>query len=156
MHPPIMEYLEELLRDAPDHVIPPQVRAHMERCSGCREEIRRMRVQSLLVRSLRTDEEVEPHPGFYGRVLENIEVRAGNSFWSAFLEPAFVTRLAFASTLLFIVLGAYLIVTEPRNTLSGNSPEVIMAVEPPPAHVVGFDRERDRETVLMTLATYRE
>jgi hypothetical protein len=62
----------------------------------------------------------------------------------------------FGSLALLLLLGTYIVSTEPRDALTASSPEVIMAVEPHSHEIAGQDRDRDREAVLVTLATYRE
>jgi hypothetical protein len=46
--------------------------------------------------------------------------------------------------------------TEPQETLSASSPEVLMATDPHPFEVSGANVEQDREKVLVALASYEE
>jgi hypothetical protein len=156
MHEPIRENLEKYLSHPGDQDLPLEFRAHMESCEKCRKEAQGMEVQARLLRVLRASEEKEPYPGFYARVVERIEVQRAGSIWNAFLEPVFVKRIVFASLALLILLTGYMVTTEPRDTLSASSPEVIMAVEPQQQEVVGPNLEQSRERVLATLASYRE
>lgn len=156
MHYPIREQLEEYLRGEPNPEKLREFHAHMERCKSCRDQVQRMQTQTEMLRSLRSPEHVEPGAGFYARVIERIEAQRNASMWNAFLEPAFARRFVFAFAVLLILLGSYIVSTEPQNSLSASSPEVILAVEPYPNEVRGFDRQRDRQTVLVTLATYQE
>jgi predicted anti-sigma-YlaC factor YlaD len=155
MHHPIREQLEEYLRNA-ERRLSPEFHAHLEGCEGCRIALEKMRGQARLLQALRQPEELEPGAGFYGRVMERIETRRPTSIWNAFLEPVFVRPVVFASVIMLVLLASYMISTEPRGALAASSPEVIMAVEPHPDELVGLNLERDRVTVLFTLASYGE
>lgn len=156
MHQPVREHLEDYLQNALSPKIPREFHAHLEACASCRDEVGRMRDHSLLVRSLRSSEEVDPAAGFYARVMETIDAQRSASIWTAFLDPSFGRRLVFASLTLLVLIGTYIVTTEPQDTLTARSPEVILAAQPGSYGVVGHDRERNRQAVLVTLATYRE
>ena len=60
------------------------------------------------------------------------------------------------AVLLVLLLGGYVASSEFDRPLNPSSPEVILAAEPSPSEIVGFNPQRDRNTVLLTLATYRD
>ena len=155
MHSFIKERLEEYLRCAPGTRYPVDLQEHLKACAECRDELNRMREQAALLQVLRPAQEVEPRAGFYARVLDRIEAQQKTSVWSAFLEPVFGRRLAMASLALTLILGAYLAFMEADNTYHPPSADRIIALEEHPPDL-GTDQQRDRDTILVTLATYRE
>ncbi len=151
MHEPIKEGLEDFLRDNGS----PEFVAHLEACRECRGEAERMREQAVALRVLRAEEELSPSPGFYARVIARVEAQSRPSFWGVFLEPAFGRRLMYASLTLVILLGTYLISTEPGSTpLTASTPAEEYLAEEHPA--VGANPQQDRDVVLVRLATYDE
>lgn len=156
MHGLIRQGVEEYLHGGPGRRLPDGFEEHLRSCEECREEVSWMQDQSQLLRVLAPTRELDPAPGFYARVLEKIEIQQVVSPWGAFLDPIFGRRLAVASLTLALLLGGFLALNERLN--SGSSPanpESIMAVEDHPPGL-GQDRERDRDTILVTLATYHE
>ena len=156
MHKPIKERLEEYLRGAGEQGHLVEFRAHLGGCENCREEVGAMEAQARLLRVLSEAEEVEPAAGFYARVMEIIEARRVASLGDLFLEPAFERRLIFASLTAVILLGSYLFYTERVSSFEAASPVRIMAVEPLDQGKFGADPQRDREAVLLSLASYQE
>jgi hypothetical protein len=156
MHGPIKERLEDYLRDAPGKKLPPEFEEHLRACEECRETLRWMQEQCRMLRELRPPSPMDPAPGLYARVLERIEAQQKSSIWSVFLDPVFDRRLVAGSLALAVVLGSYLALTEPGNAAPvAAQAETIMVVEEHPPGL-GQDRQRDRETILATLASYRE
>src|SRR5438105_13713588 len=116
MHQPIRDHLETYIRDSKDPNIPREFHAHVAACPSCADQVQVLANHSRLLRIFRETDQVEPNPGFYGRVLNRIEQRRRpDSFWSVFLEPTFGRRLAYACTALLLVLGTYLVSTEPAD-----------------------------------------
>lgn len=115
-----------------------------------------MREQSRLLHVLAPPAETpDPTPGFYARVLERIDSERKPSFWDAFLEPSFGRRLLATSVMLVCLLGGYVAFTEAAaETPASTTPEAVMAAEHPPG--LGANVDRDRETVLVSLVTYRD
>jgi hypothetical protein len=115
-----------------------------------------MQEQSRLLHVLAPSHAVEPSVGFYARVLDRIDSERRPSFWDAFLEPAFSRRLLATSLTLVCLLGGYLAFTEASSAskVPGPRPEAVMAVQQSAG--LGSNVERDRATVLVSLATYRE
>jgi hypothetical protein len=117
------------------------------------------------------DESLQPAPGFYARVMERIEAqRAGNSFWSVFLNPQFSARLLMASGVLLVLLGVTLATTENDQGLFGTAaPELVevqqgdmmpdfameTASEPIEVGLVSHS-ETGHDQMLVQLATYQE
>jgi len=156
MHGPIKERLEECLRDAPGKELPPEFEEHLRACEECRETLSWMQQQCRMLRELRPPSPMDPAPGFYARVLERIEAQQKSSIWSVFLDPVFDRHLVAASLALTVLLGSYLAFAEPGSAAPVAAPaETIMVVEDHPPGL-GQDRQRDRETILATLASYRE
>jgi len=108
-----------------------------------------------MLRGLAAERELDVAPGFYARVVDLIEAQQKSSFWNVFLEPAFCRRLVATSLTLACLLGGYLAFTEANSATPAANVEAIIAVEGHPPGL-GLDRQRDRETMLVTLATYRE
>lgn len=155
MHGLIRERLEDHLRPGASRKAPAEFEQHLRVCDECRGELSWMQEQSRMLRGLASEEVYDPAPGFYARVLERIEARQSTSIWNVFLEPAFGRRIVATSLALACLLGGYLAFTEAENTQPVANAATIMAVEEHPPGL-GADRQRDRDTMLVTLATYRE
>ncbi len=156
MHRLISERLEELLGDAPVSGLSREVEAHLATCGECREQLEDFRLQARLLKMLRADEDLAPAPGFYFRVMERIQARRNASVWNALMDPGFSWRLAFGSLAALFVLGAFLVLHESSSPAAFTTPpEALIAVDDRSPEL-GVDLQRDRDTVLVTLATYRE
>jgi anti-sigma factor RsiW len=147
MHDVIQNGLEEYL----DGKIRREFQAHLDQCSGCRAEVREFQEVSLLIHALREPEPVQPPPGFFLRVADNIEMRKKASLWSLFsLSAAFGRRVAFASLVILALVGSFL-VSQERNYDSGSTqgPEAIIASHAPQG-------ESDRDHMMLALASYEQ
>jgi predicted anti-sigma-YlaC factor YlaD len=140
---------------APGGPLPAELEQHLAGCLECRGEVERLAEQSRWVRCLRGTEEVRPGPGFYAGVLERIESQQGASLWSVFLEPAFGRRLVLATLVLTVTLGSLVAFQVADDAFGSPPPEAIMAIEDHPLDW-GADPERDRQTMLVDLASYQE
>jgi anti-sigma factor RsiW len=151
MHGVVIERLEEYLSDCLEPANRQNIEAHLSNCEMCRKEIRATREVSQWFGALRSEEVLEPAPGFGARVMEQVgERKAVPSFASLFaLDLAFGRRLVFASLLTLAILGSYLVSRETRYP-SGPSPEAVMAQEESPA----FDSAPARDNMLVTLTAY--
>jgi anti-sigma factor RsiW len=154
MHGLIRERLEEYLRGAAGRKVPPEFERHLRDCETCREEVSGMREQAQLLHTLSPAEEMDPAAGFYARVVERIEAQQEASFWNAFLDPVFGRRLVATSLTLAVLLGGFLAYSEARRA-APEPAEAIMAVQDHPPGL-GENQQQDRDTILVTLATYRE
>ncbi len=155
MHRLVRERLEEHLQGGGERPLPREVEAHRAGCAACRQELNGFLEQGQLLRALRAPEEMAPAPGFYARVLERIEAGQGTSIWSALLEPVF-GRLAIGSLAALVLLASFLVLTERDNAppLEATAASIIAVEDHPPG--LGQDPQRDRDTVLVTLATFQE
>jgi hypothetical protein len=95
-------------------------------------------------------------------VLERIETQRQSSIWSIFLEPAFGRRLAVASAVFAVLMGLYLVGSEPVGRPSiaqrgySTPASAVLPGEDEPGPVLGADQDQDRGAVLVNLATYQE
>ena len=151
MHAVVMESLEEFLSGSLAPADRRKIEAHLSACEMCREAVLSMREVSCLFGSLRSDEVVEPAPGFYARVAQRVgERQTVPSFMSLFaLDFAFGRRLIFASLMTLAILGSYLVSREVRYP-AGPNPEAIMAEQNLPS----FDSAPARDNMLITLTAY--
>ena len=151
MHQAIRDNLEEYLKGFGERQAPAEFTAHLASCRQCSDDLLTMDRQTRLLRSLRTTEEMDPRPGFYARVMERIEAQTDTSIWSVFLQPAFARRLAVASATLALLLGTYLIGTEPGDQ---SRPASVVATQSAsfPDDAQHVDQQRD--AVLVNLASY--
>ena len=164
MHQPIRDNLEGYLNGSNDGETPQDFAAHLASCSACAEELHIMQQQTQMLRVLRAGGDLEPRAGFYARVMDRIEKQGSDSFWSIFLEPAFGRRLAIASAALVLLLGTYLVSTEPGD--HGLTPSSVAVMQQPDApDVVPSDDvtlpgpdslQQQRDAVLVNLASYQE
>lgn len=153
MHQPIQDHLEQYLEDPAHRSIPRSFRSHLESCSPCATELRALSQQAALLRKLRAPA-AEPAPGFYGKVMLLIEEQTPDSFWSAFVGPMFGRGFALTSAALVLLMGAYIVSTEPGASF-GAAPYGIAATEGP-SFEDGSARPQQRDAVLVTLASYRD
>ena len=157
MHEPVKANVEDYLAGSVS--LPREFTVHLLACEECRREIAALKSQSTLVRVLRCAEEIEPRVGFYARVIERIDFQRQASIWTIFLEPAFGRRLAMASAVLAMLMGLYLVGSEPGNQglIAGRNPAVVVLPgEDEPGPVLGADLDQDRGAVLVNLATFRQ
>jgi predicted anti-sigma-YlaC factor YlaD len=156
MHRSARECLEEYLAGGGSRNVPGAFDSHLEGCERCRREAEEMAAQAQMLRLLGTNEETEPLPGFYARVLETVAARSSMGTWAMFADPGFARRLTYAALTLVIVLGSYLVYSEQGQRYDTSSPARFMAAEPLGRTQVGADPQHDRDTVLVSLASYQE
>jgi len=158
MHQPIRDNLEDYLKGSTRQV-PQAFHAHLVACEECASELRLLETQANMLRSLRSVEDVGPMPGFYARVRERIEDQGRVSVWSIFLQPSFGRRLAIASATLALLLGTYLISTEPGNPSVASAPAVATdTVNVSASETAAGDslQQQRRDAVLVDLASFHE
>jgi len=73
MHAVVMQSLEEFLSGTLNPAAQQDIEAHLKGCDSCRSEIRSMQEVSEWFGSLRPEEPVAPAPGFYSRVMQQVE-----------------------------------------------------------------------------------
>ncbi len=166
MHDAIERHVEDYLAGSGD--VPAEFAAHLNHCNSCRFEVDEMLEQSELLRVLKAPADVEPTVGFYARVMERIESQRPTSIWSLFLDPIFGRRLATASLALALLMGVYLFSTEPGDDADTGSASMAKSIattmtqtamrpgEDGAGPTLGMGQERDRNAVLVDLASYRE
>ena len=158
MHEPVKVNVEDYL--AGSDTLPREFTAHLSACTECRQALAELKSQSTLLRALKVQEEFEPRVGFYARVIERIDAQRQSSTWTLFLEPAFGRRLAVASAVLAVLMGFYLVSSEPGGshmlTNSTDTQAVVLPGEDEPGPVLGVGQDQDRGAVLVNLATYQE
>jgi predicted anti-sigma-YlaC factor YlaD len=160
MHQPIRDNLEDYLKGSAQQV-PQAFQAHLVACEECASELRLLQTQANMLRSLRSSADVSPSAGFYARVMGRIENQAPASVWSIFLQPSFGRRLAIASAALVVLLGTYLISTEPGSPTVALAPTVATDTVSAPASESGvpqdsLQQQRQRDAVLVDLASFHE
>lgn len=160
MHQPIRDNLEDYLKGSTRQV-PQAFHAHLVACEECASELRLLETQATMLRSLRSVAGIGPDPGFYARVMGRIEEQGRASIWSVFLQPSFGRRLAIASAALVVLLGTYLVTTEPGDQSVAVAPTVVtdpVNVPAPDASAVpdSLQQQRQRDAVLVDLASFHE
>jgi len=149
MHQPIRDSLEAYLAGTTG--LPKTFDEHLNSCTECAEQVSAMRRQANLLGALRTV--YEPRPGFYARVLERIDRQARPSIWSVMLEPAFGRSIAVAGAVLTLVLGTYLVATEPGDH---SRPASVVETQEFTPQETAVATPQDRDAVLVNLASFRE
>lgn len=153
MNKPIVNSLEEYLSGELRGEALAEFEAMLERQAGAREQAEAFLQQGELLRTLRAPREMEPAPGFYGRVMERIEQQAANSLWAVFFEPFFARKLMYASLLLLVALSSAAITALQRPAMHEAVPvEFVADSLLPPAP--GDNQEYDRQVVFANLATF--
>jgi predicted anti-sigma-YlaC factor YlaD len=155
MHEPVIARLEEILSGGGPFA---EVEEHLKNCASCRREVEGMQTQSALFRSLRTPREVDPSAGFYARVMNRVEAQTKPSAWSLFGESLFAKRLVYASATFLLLMGTALFTSTQADeeALALADPEKILAGESHPAPVSMENPQRDRDVILVNLATYQD
>lgn len=156
MHEPVKVNLEDYL--AGSDSLPREFTTHLMTCDDCRRELSALQSQSRLVRALRCADEVEPLAGFYARVIERIDTQRQSSMWTIFLEPAFGRRLAMASAVVALLMGLYLVGSEPGGAMIGprHAAMLMLPGEDEPGPVLSADQEQDRGAILVNLTSFQE
>jgi anti-sigma factor RsiW len=152
MHGSIRDQLESLLAAGEPATGKTEVGAHLAHCPECSSELKVMREQNQLLRSLHAGEELEPSAGFYARVLQRIENTAKASIWAGFLHSQFRVRFAYASLSLALLLGMYVFVQE-KADLDPHEQAAIVQQSNSAESVFG-DQSQQRDAVLVNLASY--
>ena len=156
MHQPIRDNLEDYLEGSTQQV-PQTFHAHLVACEECASELRLLETQANMLRSLRSNADVEPAPGFYARVMGRIEEQGRGSVWSVFLQPSFGRRLAIASATLVVLLATYLVTTEPGDqTVAVVPPAVVTEPRSVDTGVDSLRQQQRRDAVLVDLASFHE
>lgn len=155
MHDIVRGNLEEYLRTKSGPGLPAEVDAHLAACSECRETLKIMEETSSLLAVLRPPAEAVPTPGFYARVMARVEAEDKPSVWNLLLDPIFGRRLVYGSLTVVVLLGTYLVSTEPSGLDLSASPEAILSESSRPQAVSG-SAESDRDVILVNLATYKD
>jgi hypothetical protein len=94
--------------------------------------------------------------------MGRIEEQDRRSVWSVFLQPSFGRRLAIASATLVVLLGTYLVTTEPGDQNVVLAPSTVATdsvnVAATEAGVVPdtLQQQRQRDAVLVDLASFHE
>lgn len=154
MHGSMRDQLEKLLACGEPAADKTEAGAHLAQCSECSSEFLLMREQSQLLRTWRTEEEVEPSAGFYARVLQRIESRARASIWAGFLYSPFRKRFAYASLSLALLLGVY-VFAEERSDLDPHE-QAMITQQADSADSFFGDQTQQRDAVLVNLASSYE
>lgn len=112
MHRLIQDHLEEVLGS---RALPAEHPAsvHLRACVECRDVVAAMRGQNELLREWSVPEEVEPRPGFYARVMDQIAAQRPVSIWTLFTDSLMGKRLAIMSLSAALTLGVFAVAVEP-------------------------------------------
>jgi len=113
MHGSIRDRLEDLLaaRGAADA----ESARHLANCDECSSELDAMKDGADMLHTLRAPELIEPEAGFYSRVMQRIEETTKDSIWAVFIYSPFGKRLAYASLMIAVMLGTYVVTQESRD-----------------------------------------
>lgn len=163
MHKPIRAHLEAYLNSprmdsngmSSNSDIPQEFHTHLSACPSCQEQLRILKAQSRQLRAFRETSQLEPKAGFYARVLSRIEEQRPDSFWSVFLGPVLGSRLAYSCAALVLVLGTYLVTSEPRDQIQP-TPESLIVSIPDVPQADGTVQPKERDAVLVSLASFQE
>lgn len=156
MHDIVRNNVEEYLRLNGGSQNSAEVDRHLAVCAECREAVGYMRETSNILASLRAPVEFDPNPGFYARVMSRIESERKPSVWSLLLDPVFGKRLVYAALTAVVMLSTYLVSTENSAELTtASAPETILS-DQSRTPILTSDTARDRDVILVNLATYKE
>jgi anti-sigma factor RsiW len=150
MHGAVLDRLEDYLSGTLKPADHREIEAHLSTCEVCREEVQSMQELSECMAFLRPEESLEPSPGFYAGIVQEVGRQNAPTFASLFSwHFAFGRRIAFASLLVLAVLGSYLWIGESVYP-AGPTPETVMAQQESPA----FESGPAQDNMLVTLTAY--
>jgi anti-sigma factor RsiW len=133
-----------------------EVDDHLKSCDACREEVKLLETQSALFNALRAPATPEVSAGFYARVMNRVETQRPSP-WSLFGESLFAKRLVYASATLLILIGTFVVSSSSEGAMEvAEMPEVILAGHGDMEPVRMENPQRDRDAVLVNLATYEQ
>lgn len=119
-----------------------------------KKEVQLMCDQARFLREMRCPEGVELRPGFAARVMARIESEKPASIWDLFVSPALAKQLAFASLVLMAMLAGFVVArSTDQSLLAVRTQQMLLEKEHPVD--LGKDPSRDRQNMLVTLASYR-
>lgn len=151
MHGSMRDRLEALLAAGKGVAEDEGLATHLLSCKECSSEFASMREHSELLKSLRAPGDLEPAPGFYGRVLQRLEACAKDSIWATFVYSPVSKRIVYASLTLALMLGTYVITQETRDGhLGGRN---IVAQESQDYPLVAGSQAEQRDAVLVNFAS---
>lgn len=154
MHGSIQDRLEAMLANGKLAAGDTNVAAHLASCSECSAELRAMRAQASMLRSLRAPGELEPSAGFYARVMQRIEERAKQSIWAGLIYSPFSKTFAYASLSLALMLGAY-IVSQEKNDGDPHLENMISQQAAYSETQVFGNQSQQRDAVLVNFVSYQ-
>ena len=150
MHGSIRGRLENLISARGAESTENEVASHLAACNECSSEFESMRDQAEMIRTLRAQEQLEPAPGFYARVMQRIEESAKGSIWAVFIYSPFGKRLVYASLMITVMLGSYLVSHE---AIDGHLGSTMVARDAQASMVAGSPAEQ-RDAVLQNFASH--
>lgn len=156
MHQVIVDGLEEYLARTASAEVRARFEEHLAACSSCRVVVSEMQSIGDWMSVLKPEEEIVPPPGFSARVWGAIEEQRPSPFWAPFLDPAFFRRTAFACLMLLALLGSYLVSRDTPYSYGSPGPETVIAIENSIPGPVDGNPARDRDMMLVTLASYKQ
>lgn len=152
MHRVVEIHLESYLDGSLLPVRRREVESHLEGCPPCRAQVAELLQTHDWLRLLAADE--APAAGFYNRVRLRIAAETALPawpFWQFF--PALGRQLAFAMTLLVLLLGAYVVALQVTERGGSGAAEMsldarVIRAEAPP---LGSDNNANRERVMRAI-----
>ena len=154
MHGFIREELENLVASDQTKADCRELAEHLDVCSECSAELKCMRHHAELLKTLRANEELEPSPGFYARVLQRIEERTKDSIWAFFIYSPFGKRLVYASLTLAVLLGTYVVSRESGDGHLNASDSTAVVQQADEETPVTGNQSQQRDAVLVNFASY--
>lgn len=140
-----LNLLEDFVGGALSPAETDEVRAHVEHCAACREEVEAARAAGVLLRTA-FPPTVEPSGAFWFRVQAGIrtavaEQNSGQEFWRTLEFLA--RRLAWTAALVVALLAGYAVLTHNMNGVQAEAREIFPEPSQQPA---------SQEEVLLSLA----
>ena len=157
MHSILVEHLEGYLSGTLAPAERQQLEAHLAECGSCRMEWEALRQSSEWLREMVCPPppamDLEPAPGFYGRVIDRIEQDRSVPFWTLLVNTGFGRQVAFACLVLLALVGGLVLATDQTDYRAKHFRERILAIHPTPAPSprLGPNLERNRDAMLAAL-----
>jgi anti-sigma factor RsiW len=135
-----------------------QLEAHLARHPKAAEQLEEFRQTSLMLSELRAPQDAPGlEVGFYARVLQCIEQQRAEPFWTFFLQPLFMRRLAFGSLMWLAVVGAYVVsFSNPSEEISQRLAQSVLTEQSVSDYYrvrLGNNLEQNRDSMLAVVMT---
>lgn len=155
----LRDILEDYLSGTLSRARKQQLESYLASHPDAADEFELFRQTSVLLMELRPPDDAPPgpSPSFYAGIWQKIDGQREEPFWTFFLQPLFVRRLAFGALMWLALIGAYVV-----SFGNGSTPgqqhvaEYVLRDQPATDYYrvrLGNNLERNRESMLVAVVS---